>query len=101
MYSHQAKAIWDFSTGFFPSKAFGAFATGRPVVVRDEGVQREFLTQGAYFLSDFTTTKIQEALEYVEAGYMSQDRKVLRRLGLKWNERLFKSRMVKFLDKNS
>jgi len=101
LYSHQAKAIWDFSTGFFPSKSFGAFATGRPVVVRDGGVQREFLTQGAYFLSDFSENKIKEALEFVEAGYMSQDRKVLRRLGLKWNERLFKSRMVKFLDKNS
>ncbi len=101
MYSHQAKAVWDFSKVYFPSKTFGAFSTGRPAVVRDGRIQREYLTQGALFLSDFSEAKILEAYDQVEQGYMAQDRKVLRRLGLKWNERLFKSRMVKFLNKNS
>lgn len=101
MYSHQAKAVWDFSKVWFPSKTFGAFSTGRPAVVRDGRIQREYLTQGALFLSNFSEANILEAYQQVEQGYMSQDRKVLRRLGLKWNERLFKSRMVKFLNKNS
>jgi hypothetical protein len=98
MYSHQAKAVWDFSQTFFPSKAFGAFATGRPVVVRDSKLNREYLTQGAHFLPDFSKDSITKMYEEVEGSYMSVDRKVLRRFGLKWNERLFKSRMVKFLD---
>src|SRR5690606_10815686 len=43
-YSHQAKAIWDFSQKFFPSRAFGGLSTGRPVVVRESRLNREFLT---------------------------------------------------------
>lgn len=101
LYSHQAKAIWDFSKNFFPSKAFGAFATGRPAVVRDLRLQREYLTSGAHFLKDFSEESIAAIREEIEKSYMSHDRKVLRRLGLKWNERLFKSRMVKFLDRSS
>ncbi len=100
-YSHQAKAVWDFSKSFFPSKTFGAFSTGRPAVVRDGKIQREYLTQGAFFMPNFSEVSISEAHSHVEQGYSAQDRKVLRRLGLKWNERLFKSRMVKFLNKNS
>ena len=100
LYSHQAKAIWDFSKTFFPSKAFGGLATGRPVVVRDLAVNREYLTNGAHFVTDFSRESLLETLKDVNQHYMSADRKVLRRLGLKWNERLFKSRMVKFLNKN-
>lgn len=100
LYSHQAKAVWDMSRGFFPAKAFGAFATGRPAVVRDSRVQREFLTQGAYFLPDFSEPSIKKLVDEIEGGYMSFDRKVLRRFGLKWNERLFKSKMARFLNKN-
>ena len=99
LYSHQAKAIWDFSKSFFPSKAFGGLATGRPVVVRDAGVNREYLTNGAHFLTDFSRESLMATLQDVDQHYMSVDRKILRRLGLKWNERLFKSRMVKFLNR--
>jgi hypothetical protein len=98
LYSHQAKAIWDMSLNFFPSKAFGALATGRPAVVRNLAIQQEYLTQGAHFLKDFTETAVTEIYREVDNSYAGVDRKVLRRLGLKWNERLFKSRMVKFLD---
>ncbi len=98
MYSHQAKAIWDFSKQFFPSKAFGAFSTGRPAVVRDIKVNREYLTQGAHFAKDFGKD-LERVYGEVEASYGAVDRRVLRRFGLKWNERLFKSRMVKFLDR--
>lgn len=101
LYSHQAKAVWDFSKSSFPSKSFGALATGRPAVTRDIKLNREFLTQGAHFLKAFTAEALEEVYQEVEASYMSVDRRSLRRLGLKWNERLFKSRMVKFLDKNS
>ena len=100
LYSHQAKAIWDFSGGFFPSKAFGALATGRPVVVRAGKVEREFLKTGAYFLDAFTEASIRAVYETVSSEFQAADRKVLRRAGLRWNERLFKSRMVKFLKRN-
>jgi len=100
MYSHQAKAVWDFSPGYFPSKAFGGLCTGRPVVVEDNKVNREFLTQGTYFLRDFSKNNINQIHSEISEGFLSFDRRALRRLGLKWNERLFKSRMVKFLDKN-
>lgn len=100
MYSHQAKAVWDFSRNFFPAKAFGGLCTGRPVVVPDLRINREFLTSGAHFLKTFDETDINNLLTEIEGSFLTHDRRSLRRLGLKWNERLFKSRMVKFLDKN-
>lgn len=100
MYSHQAKVIWDFSRGFFPSRGFGALATGRPVVVADTPENREYLKEGAWFLGSFSPDALEALYQIVNRDYLSFDRKVLRRLGLKWNERLFKSRMVKFLGRN-
>lgn len=100
MYSHQAKAVWNFSNSFFPSKAFGGLCTGRPVVVSDNKINREYLTQGTHFLRSFSENDIINLHTEIEGSYLSHDRRALRRLGLKWNERLFKSRMVKFLDKN-
>lgn len=100
MYSHQAKAIWDLSKGFFPSRGFGALATGRPVIVREAKVNREYLKEGAYFLKSFSVDEIESLYQNVSTTCLSFDRKVLRRLGLKWNERLFKTRMVKFLGRN-
>jgi len=99
LYSHQAKVIWDLSTTAFPSRAFGGLATGRPVIVRSSDLNREYLTAGAYFLADFRDATLDALCEEVKVGHTYHDRKVLRRLGLKWNERLFKSRMVKFLNK--
>jgi hypothetical protein len=99
VYSHQAKAIWDFSLSFFPSRAFGALCTGRPVVVRENPINRELLTNGAYFINNLSD--IEKIYNDLEENYLQVDRRSLRRLGLKWNERLFKSRMAKFLNKNS
>jgi len=99
LYSHQAKAIWDLSPTYFPSKAFGALATGRPVVVRDLALNRELLTKGAYFLLDTASESLSTTYAKVEEEYLSIDRKSLRRTGLRWNERLFKSRMAKFFEK--
>lgn len=100
MYSHQAKAIWDFSRHFFPAKALGGLCTGRPVVVADSPLNREYLTNGTYFLKSFSINNINSLYTEIEGSFLTYDRRTLRRLGLKWNERLFKSRMVKFLDKN-
>jgi hypothetical protein len=96
LYSHQAKVIWSLGNSSFPSKAFGALATGRPAIVRDSLLNREFLTQGALFLSSFEKEDLEKIYTEVESLYLAVDRKILRRLGLKWNERLFKSRMSKF-----
>lgn len=100
MYSHQAKAVWDFSKNYFPAKAFGGLCTGRPVVVKDNEINREFLSTGAHFLKSFAEADVTSLHAEIDSSYLSHDRRALRRLGLKWNERLFKSRMVKFLDKN-
>jgi hypothetical protein len=97
VYSHAAKAVWDMSSDFFPARALGALATGRPVVVRDHRIQKEYLSEGAYFLSSVTEELVTKMERVIEENYQSFDRKALRRRGLKWNERLFKSRMVKFL----
>lgn len=99
LYSHQAKVVWDFSRSIFPSKSFGALATGRPVITRDDAIHREFLQEGAFFLPDFKVESIEKFYLQADENYLSFDRKKLRRLGLKWNERLFKSRMNKFLDR--
>lgn len=99
LYSHQAKVIWDLSENFFPARAFGGLATGRPVVVKDNEVNREYLTQGAHFLKSLSEADLEALYQEANGAYMSVDRRVLRRLGLKWNERLFKSRMVKFLER--
>jgi len=100
LYSHQAKAIWDLSISFFPSRALGALATGRPIIVRDMNINRELLNMGAYFISDFSLNSIEAVHQEVEGSYLSLDRKALRRFGLRWNERLFKSKMAKYLNKN-
>jgi hypothetical protein len=100
LYSHQAKAIWDFSEGYFPSRAFGGLATGRPVVVKGTAVNREYLTQGAHFADSLDEANLARVYAEVNASYLSVDSRVLRRLGIKLNERLFKSRMVKFLERH-
>ena len=97
MYSHQAKVIWTLEDVPFPSKAFGALCTGRPAVVWDERVNREYLKDGAYFLKDFSD--LERVYGEIQGSALSFDRRTLRRAGLKWNERLFKSRMVKFLER--
>jgi hypothetical protein len=100
MYSHQAKIVWDMSESFFPAKALGAFCTGRPVVVKDNQLNREYLGHGTYFLKVINKEEVAKLYDKIEESYLSFDRRTFRRAGLKWNERLFKSRMVKFLNKN-
>jgi len=99
LYSHQAKVIWDLSSSAFPVRALGSLCTGRPVIVRDNQINREFLTTGTYFLGQMTLEDLEKIYTEVEESYLSFDRRSLRRIGLKWNERLFKSRMVKFLNR--
>jgi hypothetical protein len=98
MYSHQAKVVWSLSESFFPSAAFGALCTGRPVIVMDTPVNREYLSKGCYFLPQQSEAEFEKIYQQISTAE-SMDRKELRRLGLKWNERLFKSRMVRFLER--
>ena len=99
MVSHQAKAVCDFSVSSFPSRAFGALCNGRPAVVKDSAVYREFLPQdSSFFLSDWKKETLENLLKTIDEKYLQFDRKILRRSGLKWNERLFKSKMRHFLD---
>lgn len=99
MVSHQAKAVCDFSVSAFPARAFGALCNGRPAVVKDSAVYREFLPENtSFFVSEINTHEIGNLFDSIDSKYLQYDRRALRRAGLKWNERLFKSKMRHFLD---
>lgn len=99
MYSHKAKVIWELSQSFFPARAFGALCTGRPVVVRDNIINREFLTEGVYFLD--LKQNLDEVFKKTNSEFLSFDRRSLRRKGLRWNERLFKTKMTHFFERHN
>lgn len=99
MYSHKAKLIWELSNSFFPARAFGAFCTGRPVIVRDTQINRELLSEGAYFLD--LDKNLEEIYKKANSEFLSFDRRALRRKGLRLNERLFKSKMTQFLERHN
>lgn len=92
--THAARAVWALGRYPFPSTALGAQCCGRPVVVMDAAINREFLSEGAWFLK--RESELADMLSTVESSYLAADRKALRRQGLKWNERLFKSQMREF-----
>ncbi len=99
MLSHQAKAVCDFSILPFPARAFGALCNGRPSVVVDTSVNREFLpSEFNFFVKEWNAEALKKLLQEIDGKYLQFDRKVLRRAGLKWNERLFKSKIRHFLD---
>lgn len=92
--SHGARAVWALGKLPFPAGALGALCCGRPVVVANTAVNREFLGEAnGWFVNE---TNLESVMETVERDYMGADRKALRRHGLKWNGRLFKSRMRDF-----
>ena len=93
--THGARAVWSLGHSAFPAGALGAQCCGRPVVVLDLPENHEFLGDtGTWYLRN--ENQITELLNEVEATYLNPDRKILRRQGLKWNERLFKSQMREF-----
>lgn len=99
MLSHQAKAVCDFSLSAFPARAFGALCNGRPAVVMKNPVYQEYLPEEMTFqLTEWNKENLSSLLQNIESKYLQFDRKVLRRAGLKWNERLFKAKMRHFLD---
>jgi hypothetical protein len=91
-FTHGARSVWALGDLPFPEGALGALCCGRPVVVSDSAVNREFLGKGVgWYTSDWAAT-----LGLVERDYLGVDRKSLRRQGLRWNGRLFKARMRDF-----
>lgn len=91
-FTHGARALWALGETIFPLSALGAWCGGRPAVVFDSPVNREFLQgQGAWFCRG--GGEIPGILAQVEKDYLGFDRKTLRRQGLKWNERLFKTQL--------
>ena len=100
MVSHQAKAVCDFAISAFPSRAFGALCNGRPSVVMDTPVNREYLpSEMSFFVKEWSKKSLTDLLNDIDAKYLQFDRKALRRAGLKWNERLFKAKIRHFLDR--
>lgn len=85
--THDARAVWSFRSGF-PAQALGALACGRPAVVLDTPENHEVLSTDAVW---FYNNDMPSLLAQVDQRYLSADKKVLRRLGLKFNERLFKN----------
>jgi glycosyltransferase involved in cell wall biosynthesis len=85
--THDARAVWSFKEGF-PVQALGALACGRPAVVLDSPINTEVLPGEAVWV---VKKNLEEVLDAAERTYLSSDKKVLRRMGLKYNERLFKN----------
>ncbi len=94
-FTHGARAVWALGEGPFPAEALGALCCGRPVVVRDTPVNREFLGPDGVWYAD-AIANLGTLLARVERDYLGADKRVLRRHGLKWNERLFKSQLRAF-----
>lgn len=88
--THDARAVWCLSESSFPSQALGALACGRPAVVLDSSINREVLPQDAAWVIE---NNLDKSLDEVEKSYLSSDKRVLRRMGLKYNERLFKNQL--------
>ena len=86
--THDARAVWSLSEAPFPAQALGALACGRPAVVLDLPINTEVLPTEAVWV---VKKNLEEALDTADRNYLSSDKKVLRRLGLKYNERLFKN----------
>lgn len=86
--THDARAVWSLSPAPFPSQALGALACGRPAVVLDLPINAEVLPAEAVWV---VKKNLEETLDAAERNYLSCDKKVLRRMGLKYNERLFKN----------
>jgi hypothetical protein len=86
--SQEARAVWCLSDSYFPSAALGALACGRPAVLHDAKATREVFPEGAGWYFAHSPS---EVFDQVEDQYLSVDKKLLRRQGLKFNERLFKN----------
>jgi glycosyltransferase involved in cell wall biosynthesis len=85
--THDARAVWSFYEGF-PAQALGALACGRPAVVLNTPENQEVLSTDAVW---FYQNNMPSLLAEVDQRYLSADKKVLRRMGLRYNERLFKN----------
>lgn len=85
--THDARAVWCLGSGF-PAQALGALACGRPAVVLENSINSELLPQEAVWTISHS---VEATLEEADKNYLSSDKKVLRRMGLKFNERLFKN----------
>ena len=86
--THDARAVWSLTDAPFPSQALGALACGRPAVVLDNPINTEVLPGETVWV---VKKNLEEVLDAAERTYLSSDKKVLRRMGLKYNERLFKN----------
>jgi len=88
--THQARAVWSLALAVFPADALGALCCGRPVVVPELAHYREVLpAEGVWY----DTGDLAELFVRVNRDYLSPDKKLLRRAGLRYNERLFKNQL--------
>ncbi|MBY0515790.1 MAG: hypothetical protein K2P81_02700 [Bacteriovoracaceae bacterium] len=89
-FTHGARAVWILKERPFLNEALGALCCGRPVVVKENDYNREILpSDGAWFIN----SSLQSVFDLANRDYLSADKKVLRRSGLKFNERLFKNQI--------
>jgi hypothetical protein len=88
--THEARAVWCLGKNNFPAEALGAISCGRPAVVMDNSQNREFFPpEGGWFYQK----NLRDLFKTVDRDFLSADKKQLRRMGLKFNERLFKNQM--------
>jgi hypothetical protein len=90
------RAHIDASEGLFPQKVFATLASGRPVLVNQNKVTEEFLSNshGKFFNSNHPES-IEQKIKEMESDYRHYDNKELRRFALHFNERKFKSDLAR------
>ncbi len=96
--THFAKAMIDLTESEFPTHSLGALCNGRPVLVKDTIINREFLNKDfAYYIGVINKETLSHSISLIEESCATLDRKAMRRNALKYNGRIFKTKFHKIL----
>jgi hypothetical protein len=96
--THFAKALIDLTDDEFPAHSIGALCNGRPVLIKRTDTNLEFIpSEFAFFIDDVNKDSLSSLITEIEEKHESFDRKVLRRKALKYNGRIFKTKLHKIL----
>lgn len=96
VYMQNAKAVFDLSYSEFPTQALAGLSCGRPVIVLDSATTREFIkNEYAVFVDDLSKSNLVIVIESMGEVFKNFDRPELRRNALKYNGRIFKTKLHK------
>jgi hypothetical protein len=96
-YCENAWLTIDLSCGEFPEYSLAAMASGSPVLVRNNQINKEIIgeLEGVFYFDQA------QQIDLDQIKKSNLDRRKLRRKALRYNGRIFKSRNLRFLSDNS